>query len=200
MRKIILAVMLCYSVNASALGYFSRACRLSTVPPSLQAPALTLLYLVGASAADTLTAPFYLLDYEWVLESITVDWGEARYWLFASSAVYWETYYGSELWISRSGPWSSDAWNNSILTDPRVSAYIFNNKLLGYSSRAGAKEIIEVEGRNLPSVHDGNGQISGDYRVQGSHWLYDPELAFLRQISTTLARDCNLTQWGFEWQ
>lgn len=63
-------------------------------------------------ASDTLVATGSQLEYEWVLESITVDWFEARYWLFASSAVYLEMYNTypatSDLRIKRDGPWSSD--------------------------------------------------------------------------------------------
>jgi hypothetical protein len=40
----------------------------------------------------------------------------------------------------------------------------------------------------------------GGYRVEGSHYSYNPLTLVTQPLGKSLARNCNVTQWCFEWR
>lgn len=186
--------------NAHALGAVSRACQFSTIPTialkslavsfftAVGAPMST-LNLVGASDAEQRTW--------WTNESLTTDYVEARYYLYAHADVYrlYRVSQGSVPagnWAYMTG-YSSPGWGASRISramqsDSRFSKYYQNRGPL-YSARAGNPNIVE----KLDVT-----QYASAYAVVGSHTYYDPVTKYTWAMQDTRAIDCNLPDFGQE--
>src|SRR6266542_3724477 len=196
-KKCLVLVLLLFTTNCFALGYFSRACKLRDIPDNIYPAAAILFTLLGAPS-EVVGMSYTDRDLRWVLESITTDYLSARYCLWVSSAVY-QAPYGSQtsLVAVRQSPWSSDARNDQMLTDSRLQIFFANRTIL-FSARGGAAKIVEQEWVEIPAVHNGLYQQTGYYNVRGAHYYYDPVNPRIVYLGTSSSTDCNLSQWGFE--
>ncbi|MEV8469711.1 hypothetical protein [Ralstonia sp. UNC404CL21Col] len=180
--------------SASALSQFSRACQFSKIPETLQDAAHQLFILLGASKS-TFGLPYRVekRDY-WINESITVDWLEARYYLFSASTPYIYTKAnGFVKYIdTRYSRWAAQRPNDDILSDNKLRILMANRGLL-YSARAGRPDIYDNIGYDA-YIHGPSIKMD----VVGDHWVYDPKEGRSRPLPRTRAQTCNLTEWGFE--
>lgn len=188
--------------EALALSQLSRACRFDTIPTSMQVAAAKFLYALGAPAGT------YFLEYApgkdlyWIFESITTDYFEVRYYLYAESHVYvWDGPAPSRGWPGRhvkwntysAGLWRAQVLNGQILSDSRWKIFMENRGFL-YSVRAGEPQIY--------TVFRGFGGVprtvpANNVRVVGQHAYYDPKIMKEFPLQKSQARDCNLNNWGF---
>jgi hypothetical protein len=197
-KHLIIGSALCaLSTQAFALGQFSRACNLSTVPPETRDKMLFLALKIG-SPFPNLLAVSSLADEElarhWILESITTDWGEARYYLFAEADVYrisFDKNYQIDFWQKETkyrSHWDSKTMHPDMKYSTRVGDILKHNRGMLFSARAGDPHIIQRFG-------DSRLQI----KVKGKHSIFNPREERPVQLSDTEAQNCNLTQWGIEW-
>lgn len=182
------------SESAHALNGFSRACAFAEIPASLRGPALRLFGFIGTSG---LTEWDFLL-YEpeaklWryrINESITTDYGTARYYLYAENRIFYRSSSATSYSFvgeHKSGGWQAETMPSEVYEDSILQVFFHNRSLL-YSVRAGNPRIIE----------DSPARSLGDkYWVVGQHYYYDPVSKVQGFIRTSEATNCNLSQWGF---
>ena len=196
------AVMLTFlaqsATPAYALGSVSRACRFDQIPVEMQHTASLFFYAIGAEA-EVLILPFRGSDYQsnyWVLESLTTDYGNVRYYLFASRLKYiWtqiqEGQNGSGaifgyLYQSRlDSAWTAEQISSAMRTSPEFAPFYLNRQIL-YSARAGNPKIVEKLGVD-PVKH---------YLIKGRHRAIDAQSGSLINVSDSEANTCNLTDIG----
>ncbi len=190
--------ILILSNNAQAVGSVSRACRFDKIPPNAQHLASQFFFAIGADA-DVLLLPLqgpYTQTQYWVLESLTTDYGNVRYYLFATRLLYeWEQIQpGSNgsgailghVFKSRlDSNWTNEQISSAMKADSDFAPYYLNRQLL-YSARAGSPKIIEKLG-SYESHH---------YLVLGRHWYFDASSGTVTRVGDSQADDCNLTNFG----
>jgi hypothetical protein len=177
--------------NAFAIGAVSRACQFNKIPTPFRAPAVLFFYALGApssvlrlpDADDTTKAK------SWILESITTDYVETRYYLYAQADIYFYNNNDRNEWSKLntyvSPGWGASRISRAMMQDDRFKIYYSNRGQL-YSVRAGHPEIVSTM------------SLYTAYGVVGGHWYYDPSSKRTYSMQDTFAFDCNLTDWGFE--
>lgn len=182
-----------FSNNALALGTFSRACQFAKIPVGMQTVAAAFFYALGAPSY-VLDLPNKLHTANFILESITADYGRTRYFLFASRLVYtqYDSKFMGDHWIAYykfrdrvDSQWTAESISQAMQNNPEFSPYYHNRGLL-YSARAGASEIIEELG-----------SVDGHYLVIGRHWYYDPLSKSVVTLPESRSNNCNITNMGF---
>ena len=171
------------------------------MPSNMQGPAVILFDIIGATGNRTILDQAYSASTTektkyWIHESITADYLEARYYLYAASKVYryksqpgyvfgyhYETGYESSVWVARRLPYE-------VVSDSRLAIFFLNRQLL-YSARAGEPAIVRYWPRVVSNERD-------YFRVIGDHWYYDPASKTFAGLGQSVAGDCNLNQLGFE--
>lgn len=201
-RNLLLASSLIYTTNALATGAVSRACAFGEIPSYLQYVASTFFIVVGGDFA-VINAVRNMPNVDqynyYIFESLTTDYVETRYYLFAQADVYQRVYdwvydpltstYGHFKPYKRftSPGWEASAVSLALKRDERFAVYYENRGPL-YSARAGNPAIVEYA---PPAT-----SISGPYKVVGHHKYFD--IAAKRSVDQgiTVAYDCNLNNFG----
>lgn len=181
--------------DALALAGLSRVCRFDWIPGPLQGPAARLFNIIGdapAGAFDNLSgAPLAEKKKFWIIESLTIDWGSVRYYLYVENRVYYmsPTQPWQEFRQMKSGPtWGQTMLPKEVTEDSSLRIFFANRALL-YSARAGHANVIEKL----------NDPDSFQYRVIGNHYYFDPATkASARLGRTDIINSCNLSEWGLE--
>lgn len=199
-KAILCALFLSLSGNALALNMFSRACPFSEIPSTagLRTAAIVLSALLS-------TRPDYPLDYmlaagyndfqnDWAHESITTDYVNVRYYLYAEHWTWFRTCSGSQCTNQVADKYQSDGWVAETIPQPLLGmtnlSIFFANRAFLYSARAGWPGIIVHWNPPQP----GTTRLSAS---TGRHYYYDPVGNQQVFLGTTVAYNCNLTQWGF---
>lgn len=183
------------ATEALALGAVSRACQFTKIPSPLRYTAGQFFASIGGDpyvAELSNKSEFEQANY-WIMESLTVDWLRARYYLYAQSAHYYRnphpdanTYQMWMLYTSfYSKVWTAETVSDALIADPRFSPWYANRGKL-FSGRAGNDKIIE----NLGTYHTQRASY-------GTHYYYDPVSKVTARLPDTTAYDCNLGEWGF---
>jgi hypothetical protein len=194
MRKAKIAFLLSCTVfcsEAYALGAFSRACRFDQIPNGLQTIAATFFSLLGAPSWVLGLPNHQEKSKYWILESITTDYMNTRYYLGAKHSIYqwYEGNYSGWLHkMTRDSGLTQDALNPSVLTDERFKIFT-NNRMLLFSARAGSSDIVE-RAEQIPRADP----WSNRWRVVGQHYYYDPDRKRQISLTQTVAEDCNLKE------
>lgn len=183
--------------TAHALAGISRACPFSELPALLKAPFAALAPAIGTASPwafyGLTTATATEQARWWVLESLTIDWFAAKYWLYSENKAYYrDTVNINNAWlpfrVQKSGAgWTAERIPDSVLNDSTFAIFFANRQFL-YSARAGNPVILERL----------NDPDSYRYRVDGSHYYYDPVSKTQGRLPNTIAVDCNLNSWGIE--
>jgi len=187
------------ATNALALGAVSRACPFNQIPAAIQPEALLFFHAIGAARWEQLR--FIALKPEsekrkyWMLESISTDYGNVRYYLFAESKVY----RGHRLSDGRTplrleatykSYWTSMRADPKVYTDSKLKIF-FSNRGPLFSARAGHPDIIQYWNPVAPPG------LVDYFHVLGHHYRYDPIVQREdRYAITELGNDCNLEDWG----
>lgn len=182
--------------SASALGAVSRACQFSQIPISAQSVASKFFVALGADADTTLALPFQSETTKqnyFVNESLTTDYFQLRYYLYAYATVYSlrgisSTYYNQWQYYASymSDGWRADRLSDEVRQNDNFKIFFANRGIL-YSARAGLPKIIEYVG--YPNLNQ-------KFAVEGSHYYYDPVTKVPAQMRYSRAIDCNLQNWG----
>lgn len=194
LRYSISAMIALAATSVSALGMVSRACNFRDLPTVIKAPALILFQYLGMPEGLRNISSLSLSDqgHYWIHESITTDYGNLRYYLFAQNEVYvfrTKNDYYPYFHSAYRSPWAAQTLDQRIFPDSRLSVFNFNRGLgILSSARAGHPEIIR---RTAESEF-------GSFYVLGQHYYYDAVSKVQAHLGTTSAYDCNLTQWGLE--
>ena len=182
--------------TSHALGTLSRACQFSRIPYGTQTIAAKFFRAIVAPAT-VLDLPAQSLQDQskyWILESLTTDYYQVRYYLFASSLVYGNssissdggTYYYNFLY-RRDSPWAAQAISDAMKADPDFAPFYVNRGNY-YSVRAGESSIVEYKGISS----------ANSYYVIGKHSYFDAVGGKVQiNLPDTRAIDCNLGNWGF---
>jgi hypothetical protein len=202
----LMAALGAYSNSSFALGQLSRACRFPDIPPGGQTVAALFFSKVGApsSVMDLPNQALGETSHWWILESLTLDWGQARYYLFAANKVFYNSsiqpnpipgghdiYYYTPMnfadgtWMEYQSAWTSQEITAAMRADPNFSPYYANRQWL-YSARAGSPNIVERYNLNYPA----------GFNVLGKHWYYDAQMGIRTNLADTSATSCNLTDMG----
>jgi hypothetical protein len=195
---------------------FSRSCRFDDIPGLLRTPFLILTDIVGAAPVGTFdylrTASVSTLRKHYIFESLTVDYFNVRYALYAENQVY-ILYCPSGTQVANSSctyrvqysfkskaedssspnGWAANVLNNTTIADVRLSIF-FQNRAFLYSARAGHPNLIQ-DLRGLDASNSGNDFFVNPITV-GNHFFTN-QSGVLQPLGKTVARDCNLTEWGF---
>lgn len=206
------------SVTSTSFGQvgFSRSCRFDEIPGPLRSPFLVLTDLIGAAPSGTFdylrTASSATLRKHYIFESLTVDYFHVRYVLYAENQVYVlycprgtpaansnctyrvEYSFKSKAEDSSSpNGWAANLLNNVTIGDIRLSIF-FQNRAFLYSARAGHPSLIQ-DLRGLSGTDSGTDLYVNPITV-GNHFITN-QSGVLQPLGKTVARDCNLTEWGF---
>ena len=197
----LLVLLLSMANESVALGKFSRACRLSEIPTSFGLRTATILLAQLLS-----TRPDYPLDYlqqpgysdfanNWVHESITTDYGSARYYLYAEHWTWFRNCNSfNQCWNQQADKYSSNGWVAETVPQPillnQSLSIFFANRAFLYSARAGWPGIIL-------RWYPGAGTTAMYSASTGRHYYSDPAGNQQVFLGSTVAYDCNLSQWGF---
>lgn len=184
--------------QAHALGSVSRACRFDQIPIDLQRAASLFFYAIGADT-DVLVLPLRDADTQsqyWILESLTTDYGNVRYYLFSARIVYeWV-----ELQAGQNGSgeivgykfrdrldsaWTQQQISAAMRASPEFAPFYLNRQLL-YSARAGSPKIVERLGADAVR----------HFLVKGRHRAVDAQSGALVNVSDSQANTCNLSDLG----
>jgi hypothetical protein len=177
---------------AYALGAASRACRFDSLPPGTKNVSAAFFYAVGAplSVVSIPSSSAQNQANHWILESLTTDYFQNRYLLFAKRYLYTLTgEYPAELRRTYAfesvlqSTWTSQQISDAMKADPRFSQY-YLNRGFWHSVRAGHPDIVE---------HRPNKSLNF-YLVIGVHWYREAGVEY--RIGDTQAENCNLTNWG----
>jgi len=186
------------ATNALALGAVSRACPFSSIPTAIQPDALLFFHAVGAARWEQLR--FIALKAEsekrkyWMLESISTDYGNVRYYLFAESRVYRGHQFSDgraplRLEATYKSYWTSMRADPKVYTDSKLKMF-FSNRGPLFSARAGHPDIIQYWHKVAVEPFD-------MFLVRGYHYYYDPGAREeVEYAKTIVANDCNLDDWG----
>ena len=172
-----------------ALGAVSRACQFRSIPTALKAPAVLFFRAVGAPASvlSLPDADARTQSESWILESITTDYVETRYYLYAQTDIYYsptDENPWTKLITLVSPGWGASRISRAMQEDDRLKKFYANRGPL-YSARAGYPEIVT----RMPHI---------GYGVVGAHWAYDPSSKRTYAMQDTYAFDCNLGKFGLE--
>ncbi|WP_137938152.1 hypothetical protein [Chitinivorax sp. B] len=203
------------SPAAHAIGAFSRACSMKELSDKWAYAASAQFFIaLGAPASIADIPPSERVNY-FVLESITADYGQTRYWLWAASEQYsasgeyrfsanrdysrpvsWQRFRSLE------SPWGAYVFSDAINNSPTFQkGAIFNhNRRLLYSARAGVAKIVEKVNADLPatiSLYSDNQFKGYGYFVRGTHYYHDPRRQKTLFYGLTKAQNCNLSEMGF---
>lgn len=202
LKSLLLAVTLCTcTFNSFALAGFSRACGWDELPAAVEYPAVLAFDAMGAAGSRAVLDQAYRASRQqkgqyWIHESITTDYGSARYYLFAESRVY-RLYDdpGYQVTPHQVAAYGSSGWVANkvapeLLEDSRLAIFFFNRKLLT-SARSGHPNIVE----HWPPARAG---VRDEFTVIGRHAYYDPKSRVIGYLPGSKAGDCNLTEWGIE--
>jgi len=201
----LLIVLLNWSSSAYALGIFSRACSIGELAQYGKAftyAVLKFLELLGEAPRGSLTAISGAStdrqnEYH-VLESITADYAEVRYYLYAANEIYrWQegaiantkglgAFY--KVGAYKSG-WNASDVAPELADDPDL-IFLHNRKYL-YSARAGHPHIVTHWPKRNPPYRD-------DFLVVGKHYYFEPRNKVWGYIGESRASNCNLTEWAIE--
>jgi hypothetical protein len=199
------AVLGGYTGPSFALGTVSRACNLSRIPTEAQGVAVNFFNRVGApsSVLSLPSASDSEKSHWWVLESLTLDWGQVRYYLFAASKVFYAynvqysypsntpsffytpAKFANGNWQEYQSAWTAQQITDAMRADPTFSPYYANRQKL-YSARAGSPNIIERYSLSF----------AGAYYVMGKHWYYDSQMNIKTELRDTATAACNFTNMG----
>jgi hypothetical protein len=184
--------------SASALGYFSRSCPISEIPPNLRASAIALFEVIGTAPAGKLIPIIGMVESEqdnyYVLESITTDWLEARYYLYAENNVYQREC--STVSNCTTPLLEAFTITDQVMSTSKFDIFFHNRKLL-YSARAGEPEIVKYY---LPFEKRSADAFRQSPVVVGNHYYFDPQTKKQVFLGTSTAMNCNLGAFGFEYQ
>lgn len=199
-KSMLCALLLTVCGQAFALNMFSRACRISDIPTTagLRSAAILLSSLLSTRPdypLDYLSAPGYNdFQNDWAHESITTDYLNVRYYLYSEHWTWFRSCSGSQCINQVADKYRSEGWLAETIPQPILGmselSIFFANRAFLYSARAGWPGII---------VH-WNAPQPGTTRLSastGRHYYYDPAGNQQVFLGTTVAYDCNLTQWGF---
>jgi hypothetical protein len=184
--------------DASAVGAISRACQFNKIPPSLQNLSSDFFIAVGApvdlirkiiSIENPTIDPKY-----WILESLTTNYLNNQYYLYAVSDQYTSGIEGgarSFIWFRR---FNSPGWGaQEISKDMRESdkwKIFYANRGIWMSQRAGVSTIVE----DASPFYKPNEDHS--FAVRGQHYYYDPVSKTTVRLKDTVAIDCNMKDFG----
>jgi hypothetical protein len=165
-----------------------------------------LVDLIGAAPAGSFdylrTASNQSLRGHYIFESLTVDYFSVRYVLYAENQVYVlycppgttsannTCTYRVEYAHKSVGPTNPNGWiaqtlNSLVVNDVRLSVFFANRAFL-YSARAGHPNLIQNFGHTVfiaPTVV--------------GHHSYRDQLGSEIYLGKSVARNCNLSEWGF---
>lgn len=198
LRAGLILCCLCLNSSAFAIGTVSRACAFSNIPTGLKNIAAKFFVNLGADPS-TLNLPNAAIDTQsryYVLESLTTDYGRARYFLYAVAGIYAPTVdsSGTVLLATYKTEWTSQQVSKAIMNDPDYAPYYLNRENL-FSARAGYDGIIQrwywQDGVDAGYSHPIK------FVVAGQHAYYDPVTKAVVQLANTRATDCNLSNLGF---
>jgi hypothetical protein len=194
----IVLTFLMVNSSAFAVGTVSRACAFSKIPTGLKTVAANFFVKLGAdeNILNLPNAPIDIQNRYYVLESLTTDYGFARYYLFAASGVYGPTSFGAntnKLLAAYKTEWTSEQVSEAIRNDPYISPYYVNREYL-FSARAGYDKIIQ-RWYWLDGVDSAN-RFPINFKVRGWHSYYDPVTKTVVNLPSTTATDCNLSNLG----
>jgi hypothetical protein len=182
-----------------ALGKVSRACPVADIPAGLKTAALQFFEAIGDAPMGSLPQLALLPAPEqakfYILESLTTDYLQARYYLYAENRIR-RTYIPFNIFqnvvitdFTYKSTWIASSLANSTLTDPRFNIFLANRQAL-YSARAGNSNIVEF----FPID---NNVARQDFEVVGRHYYRDPTNNMQSYLGVSKARNCNLLDWGF---
>lgn len=197
-----LASMLFPMANANAfVGKISRACRFDQLPP----PKSALAYFfqkMGAPAEFANMADRSIAEQSmyWINESLTTDYFQVRYYLFATSDLYIWQYTGFAYRYVHYGTtksnWSVEQVLEAVRNDPLLSpSYVNRGPTPWYSARAGNPNILErwSYGGNYNTPVP----INTTFLVLGEHFYYDNASKSQVDLGESTATNCNITNAGF---
>lgn len=184
--------------SAHALAGFSRACNFRDLPLAFQSAGVVLFAFIGMPTKylDLPTRSETEKKQHWILESITVDWGSLRYYLFAENRIYrlkGPDSAAANWYQEGSGyrsAWAAQHLDPRIFTDSRLSIFVFNR--YSFSARAGSADYVQYYPKLLAW------READWFRVVGKHYYYDPVSKAQGNLGTSNAYDCALTVWGLE--
>ncbi|MQA40661.1 hypothetical protein [Rugamonas aquatica] len=190
-----IAALLIPCGDVLALGAVSRACQFSQIPTGMKNLAVRFFKAVGADDW-VLSLPGKSNDIQnkyWILESLTTDYGRAKYYLYADSSVYGYMDYIESPWYHNwihyttyvSEKWTAETVSQALKLNPDFSPYYANRGDL-YSARAGNPGIVE-------EVRFGFQK----FVVMGEHFYFDPATQVTVRLKETRANDCNIPNLGF---
>jgi hypothetical protein len=194
---------------AHALGQFSRACRFDSLPDISKWQLNSFFIEQGAPAALANLASRSTNEQAlyWINESLTTDYFEVRYYLYAKSVLYSKNqptlgdpnlYNSFEVYRSN---WSVAQIKIGIRTDPRFSpAYVNRGPVPYYNARAGDPRIMK--GYILLNAPPNTPVPVGFFKVVGRHSYYDPQSGSEVDLGTSSAKTCNIQNLGlglFDW-
>ena len=198
LRLLLAASFLTWSHGAMAVDKFSRACNFTSIPYGSRTVAAEFFVQMGAdtSVRNLPNQPLNEQEMWWILESLTTDYFSVRYYLFASSRLYWGKYsndvygpYTDYNFVRKyDSKWSADEVLARIRTDPTFKPYYANRGPAPfYSARAGDPRIVtrEVDAKTADRV-----------MVVGKHSYYDPVSKVMVDAGQTVAFGCNLSEFG----
>ena len=205
-----LAAALCTCAVAPAnafVGKFSRACRFDTLPGPLKPTFAAFFVEAGAPAhlANLASRPGVEQAEYWINESLTTDYFQVRYYLFAKSNIYQRTAANPSKYILKQtfrSNWSFDQVMTQIRTNPKFSPHYTNRGPVPlYNARAGDPRIL-IQWQNSVSPVTAYNIIPGDILVVGRHLYYDPTNGVQVDLGESRATRCNETNFGlglFDW-
>lgn len=198
------AVLALACLPAAAVTGFSRACRFSALYTPAQRFLVSFIYLTGSAPwgkfDNLLNAPVTTQANYCVLESITTNYADTRYYLYAENKVY--RYYDARgqfvLQIGYKSPgFITATLPDAVLRNQELFPYFANR---GYgtfaNARAGDPEILRYWSPNPKSAT----LPTDDFEVEGQHAYFDAVSGQTMNAGYSFARDCNLGEWGLEWR
>lgn len=199
------------AANVGAQNFFSRSCALEDIPAALRPPLFLLVDLIGAAPSGTFdylkTADSRGMRNHYIFESLTVDYFNVRYVLYAENQVYVlycpgapqtannTCSYRIDHTFKSGGPANPNGWvaqtlDSLVIGDIRLNVFFANRAFL-YSARAGHPNLIQDLRR--PEVA---GRFYVNPTVVGHH-SYRDQVGSEIYLGKSVARDCNLGEWGF---
>lgn len=181
------------STNAYALGTFSRACNFYDLPEGSKDFLGRFFYALGGAdiSLRLASSPAEVQKRYWILEAITTDYLESRYYLYAHAGVYGYVLqpgnrWGYSFFQHYTSGWTAEQISLVMKADPAFAPF-FLNRQFAYSARAGDPNIV-VDMNNYFTK----------YKVKGRHFYYDPKDKSTNDIGGSEATDCNVTDLGLE--
>lgn len=199
-KLLVITLTAALSNNAFAVGAVSRACSFDKIPSSLQVTAAAFFMAIGGNRNVIQNLPYasqYEKERHFILESLTTDYVNTRYYLYAQADIYFigtsANYYPEYrntygLYKTYASPgWDAETVSQLVLQDSRFKIY-FENRGPLYSARAGNTDIVERL--------DWSPVVFKNFKVVGHHKYWDPVSKKPFDLPQTVAYDCNLTDFG----